>query len=231
MTPSPSLRPLSACQFYAFVDTGYLGGRDPLTVAEQLCEGGADIIQFRAKYSAPAEVSAQTHRLLGVTQPAGVWLVVNDYPEIAAQSGAPLCHLGQEDFFGAGHRLVADVIPAGSGLMVGLSTHTPDQAARAVAAGAHYIAVGPVFPTPTKPAAPPVTLHYVRWAARHVQVPWFAIGGINLRNLDEVLAAGARRICVVSAILGADDVVGACRAFKRRLEAARTPQAAGRSAS
>jgi thiamine-phosphate pyrophosphorylase len=99
-----------------------------------------------------------------------------------------------------------------------LSSHAPEQAQRAVAAGADYIAIGPVYATGTKPAARPVTLEYVRWAADNVKIPWFAIGGINLRNLDEVLAAGARRICVVSAILNAEDVAKACTGFRRRLD-------------
>jgi thiamine-phosphate pyrophosphorylase len=84
-------------------------------------------------------------------------------------------------------------------------------------AGADYIAIGPVYATGTKPNARPVTLEYVRWAAAHVAIPWFAIGGIHLGNLDEVLIAGARRICVVSAILNAQDVAAACREFSRRL--------------
>jgi thiamine-phosphate pyrophosphorylase len=98
-----------------------------------------------------------------------------------------------------------------------LSTHAPEEAQRALAAGADYLAIGPVYPTGTKPDARPVTLEYVRWAAANVAVPWFAIGGINLDNLHDVLAAGARRICAVSAILNASDIPAACRQFKRRL--------------
>ena len=85
-----------------------------------------------------------------------------------------------------------------------------------MAAGADYLGVGPVYATGTKPEAKPVTLEYVRWAAENVKIPWFAIGGINLGNLDEVMAAEAR-ICVVSAILNPEDVAGACREFKKRL--------------
>ena len=79
------------------------------------------------------------------------------------------------------------------------------------------MAIGPVYATGTKPTARPVTLDYVRWAATHIALPWFAIGGINQSTLDEVLAAGARRICVVSAILEAPDIAAACAAFRRRL--------------
>jgi thiamine-phosphate pyrophosphorylase len=90
-----------------------------------------------------------------------------------------------------------------------------------MAAGADYLGIGPVFATGTKPSAMPVTLDYVRWAAGQVSIPWFAIGGITLANLDSVMAAGARRICVVSAILAAPDPRQACQEFKDRLLSAR----------
>ena len=98
--------------------------------------------------------------------------------------------------------------------------HAPDQALLALAAGPDYLAIGPVYATPTKPGRPGVTLDYVRWAAAHVTIPWFAIGGITLQNLDEVLAAGAERICVVSAILRAPDIAKACQQFRERLGSA-----------
>jgi thiamine-phosphate pyrophosphorylase len=101
--------------------------------------------------------------------------------------------------------------------LIGISTHSPEQARNAIDAGADYIAIGPVYRTDTKPSARAVTLDYVRWAAENVSIPWFAIGGINLDNLDEVLAAGARRICVVSAILNHRNLVDACQQFKSRL--------------
>jgi thiamine-phosphate pyrophosphorylase len=174
------------------------------------------------------EVRRVGESLLGILEPAGVDLVINDHPAVAAEIGAPFCHLGQEDFFDAGYTHVNQVVhPAGSRakaqsrLRVGLSTHAPAQATRAMAARADYIAIGPVFPTGTKPGVPPVTLEYVRWSARHVAVPWFAIGGITLENLESVLEAGARRICVVSAILAAANPTRACQQFKARILSAR----------
>jgi thiamine-phosphate pyrophosphorylase len=125
--------------------------------------------------------------------------------------------LGQEDFFDAGYKHVSELRIADCGLRMGISTHGPEQAERAMAADADYIAIGPVYATSTKPTATPVTLEYVRWAAAHVTMPWFAIGGINLENMDDVLGAGAQRICVVSAILNADDVTKTCAEFRRRL--------------
>jgi thiamine-phosphate pyrophosphorylase len=211
------MKPLSECRLYAFVDTACLHGRAPATVARALCDGGADLIQLRAKQAAPAVIRTMAQAILPVTRTAGVGLVINDHLAIARDLGAEFCHLGQEDFFEAGHTRVSELRPPGSRLEIGLSSHAPEQAARAVAAGADYVAIGPVYPTATKPTARPVTLEYVRWAAAHLTIPWFAIGGITLDNLDAVLAAGARRICVVSAILNAADVTAACRAFKARL--------------
>lgn len=218
-----AMRPLADCRLYAFVDAAYLRGRDPVELARQLCDGGADLVQLRAKDWPLDQVRRLAEGLLPVTQAAGVWLVINDHPDVAREVGAPLCHLGQEDFFGAGwtevRQLPAVALAAAAArpLGVGLSSHAPAQAVQAVAAGAAYVAVGPVFATPTKPGRPAVGLEYVRWAAAHLRQPWFAIGGISLSNLDAVLAAGARRICVVSAILNAPDVAEACRAFRRCL--------------
>jgi thiamine-phosphate pyrophosphorylase len=200
------------------VDTAYLHGRAPEVIAQQLCDGGSDLIQLRAKNSSPDEIRAMAEKILPVLLRANVGLIINDHLEIAREVGADICHLGQEDFFDAGHTHVDRLKIQNSKFKIGLSTHASAQAQRAVDAGADYIAIGPVFATGTKPTAKPVTLEYVRWAAANVSVPWFAIGGINLQTLAEVLAAGARRICVVSAILNAPDVAKACAKFRRRLD-------------
>ena len=215
-----TVKPLADCKLYGFIDTAYLRGRRPLVVAQQLCDGGADLIQLRAKTLPLDEIRRMAEAILPITRRAKVGLVINDHLALAQEVSAEFCHLGQEDFFEAGHVHVCQ-LPTPSRqagiLRVGLSTHTPAQASRALAAGPDYIAIGPVFATPTKPDAKPVTLEYVRWAAKHVPIPWFAIGGINLNHLDAVLAAGAKRICVVSAILNAGDVTQACREFRKRL--------------
>jgi thiamine-phosphate pyrophosphorylase len=211
---------LADCRLYTFVDTACLRGRAPEAVAQQLCDGGSDLIQLRGKSSTPAEIRALAEKILPITKRANVGLVINDYPDIARAVGADFCHLGQEDFFDTAHTHVSQLSTFNSQLKIGLSTHSPEQAKRALAAGADYIAVGPVFATATKPAVKPVTLEYVRWAAapeNGVTIPWFAIGGITLKNLDDVLAAGAKRICVVSAILDAPDASRACAEIRKRL--------------
>jgi thiamine-phosphate pyrophosphorylase len=228
------MKPLQECRLYAFVDTAFLRGRAPAAVAQQLCDGGADLIQLRAKQSPLEEVRRLAEAILPVTRRAGIGLVINDHPSLAQELGAEFCHLGQDDFFGAGYTHISQLATAMEADAsrverhsahtprpgIGLSTAAPEQAARAVAAGADYLGVGPVYPTGTKPTAKPVTLEYVRWAAANIRIPWFAIGGINLDNLGELVAAGAQRICVVSAILNADDLAAACRKFKDRLPSA-----------
>ena len=211
------MKPLADCRLYAFVDTAYLHGRAPEAVAQQLCDGGADLIQLRAKKSSPDEIRRMAEAILPVTRRANVGLVINDHVEIADDLVAEFCHLGQEDFFNSGHEHVSELRTPNSGLRIGLSSHAPEQAKRALAADADYLAIGPVYATGTKPTAKPVTLEYVLWAAKNVRIPWFAIGGITLENLGDVLAAGARRVCVVSAILDAPDAARACAEFRRRL--------------
>jgi thiamine-phosphate pyrophosphorylase len=219
------VKPLADCRLYAFVDTAYLHGRASEVVAQQLCDGGADLIQLRAKKSSPDEIRRMAEAILPVTRRANVGLVINNHFEIAREVGADFCHLGQEDFFGRDARPARPMKsetgrPGGATLpelKIGLSTHAPEQAQRALAAEPDYIAIGPVYATGTKPTAKPVTLKYVRWAAANINIPWFAIGGINLENLGDVLAAGARRICVVSAILNATDVTKTCAEFRHRL--------------
>jgi thiamine-phosphate pyrophosphorylase len=205
---------------YTFIDTAYLAGRSPEALATQLCEGGADLIQLRAKDLSFDRVHQMAATVQPITSRFGVRLVINDCFDIATEVNAELCHLGQEDFFDSGYSSVDQLKQGKLSPGVGLSTHSPEQAQRAVKAGADYIAVGPVFATGTKPSASPVGLKYVRWAAANIRIPWFAIGGITLKNIDEVLAAGARRIAVVSAILRAPDVTGACQEFKQRLASA-----------
>ncbi len=217
------MKPLAACRLYTFVDTAYLHGRSPAAVAQQLCDGGSDLIQLRAKNTAPDEIQRLAESLLPITERAGIALVINDHPKIALHVGAPICHLGQEDFYEAGYTVAAQVTGCPKQMLLGLSTHAPEQARRALRASPDYLAIGPIFPTPTKPGRPAVTLEYVRWAAAHLRLPWFAIGGITLENLDAVLAAGARRICVVSAILNAPDIAKACQQFQARLAAVPLP--------
>ena len=215
-SPALAITPGQA-RLYTFVDTAYLNGRSAGSVAAQLAEGGSDIIQLRAKGMEVGTVAKLALEVQKALAGSGVALVLNDHAALTAELGIPMCHLGQEDFFDAGYRTVRDVFPKEPHPQLGLSSHAPEQALRAIAAGACYLGVGPVYPTGTKPGRAAVTLEYVRWCAQNVSIPWFAIGGIHAGNLDAVLDAGARRVCVVSAILQAADIAKACQELKARL--------------
>jgi len=213
------MKPLDQCRLYAFIDEAYRNARPYQDLAKSLCDGGADLIQLRTKDAPVDSVLAAAEKIHPITESAGVHLVINDHLNIAYQMPHPFVHLGQEDFFDQGHTQVSDLYPedAPKHLMTGLSTHAPAQAQRAIESGADYVAIGPVFATPTKPTATPVTLDYVRWAAENIRIPWFAIGGIHAGNVDQILEAGARRICVVSDILKASDPQTTCALVKTKL--------------
>ncbi len=210
-------RSLQDCRLYTFIDTAYSAGRSPVELAKQLCGGGSDLIQLRAKNLPLEAVKPIAESITPIAENAGVHLVINDHPAIAQSLPTPFVHLGQEDFFGSGHRTVSDLFPQTPRPLLGLSTHAPAQCRQAAAAGTDYVAIGPIYATETKPEAKPVGLGYIRWAAQHVAIPWFAIGGINLRTLPEVLSAGAKRVCIVSAILQHKRPDKACQAVRRQL--------------
>jgi thiamine-phosphate pyrophosphorylase len=197
------------------VDTAYLAGRDAGTVTRQLIEGGVDVIQVRAKKLSQSKLVALGRQVVRAAQDSPVPIIINDDIVAAYETGADGVHLGQEDWY---------KIPAGERLaqlrgleLVGISTHLLHQALAAESDGANYIGVGPVHATATKPGRAPVGLELVQQVAGRIKVPSFAIGGITLENLDAVLAAGATRIAVVSAILSAHDVAKAAAEFKKRL--------------
>jgi thiamine-phosphate pyrophosphorylase len=179
--------------------------------------GGVDMVQLRDKSASGDELvrAAALFRRLCDEHGALFWL--NDRPDLAAACGADGVHVGQDDMPVAEARRVA-----GSELLVGLSTHSIEQLDAALAAGdADQLSVGPVWETPTKEGRPAAGLDYVRYAARVAGGrPWFAIGGIDLGNVREVIAAGASRVVVVRAIRDADDPRAAAAALRAALEEA-----------
>ncbi|GFN30998.1 thiamine phosphate synthase [Paenibacillus xylaniclasticus] len=201
-------------QLYVITGANYHPGRRLVDVIEQTLIGGADVIQLRDKYASEQQILEQARELRELTRRYGVPLIINDYIDIAIEVEADGVHLGQDDMTleEARRRLGPDRI-------IGISTHNLEQALAAQAGGADYIGVGPVYPTGTKPGRAAVTTRYVREAADNVTIPFVAIGGITLANVDTVLEAGAKRICAVSAVVGADDPAAACRAFKERIAA------------
>jgi len=185
------------------------GGRPLADVLAAALAGGVDLFQLRDKAASDDELLAAAEEAKGLCQAARALFLVNDRPDLAAAAHADGVHVGQDDEPVAAARAVV-----GTGRIVGLSTHSIAQAEAGARSGADYIAVGPVHATPTKEGRPPIGLEPVRHAAAQVGVPWFAIGGIDAGNVDEVVAAGAARIVVVRAIAEAADPERAARALR-----------------
>lgn len=199
-------------RLYVITAEQYHHGRSLIEVMEQALAGGAQMLQLRNKTGTYDEVLQQAKALRILTRRYNVPLIINDNPYIAIEADADGVHLGQEDMPIAAARELL-----GAKRIIGISTHSLEQALAAERGGADYIGVGPVFPTNTKPGRAPVTTSYVSEAARHVTIPFVAIGGIGLDNVDAVLAAGATRICAVSAIVGSDDPARICGALLERI--------------
>lgn len=210
---------IASARLYGFIDTAYLGDRDPADLTRAMIDGGVDIIQVRAKDTTHAQRIELGTAVLNIARSSNVPVIINDDLDAAFETGAAGVHLGQEDWSRLGRRDQRANLLAGI-CIVGISTHSLEQALTAERDGADYIGIGPIFPTPTKPGVKPVGLELVRQVASRVATPFFAIGGITLDNLDEVLGAGARRVAIVSAILAAPDIRKAAEAFKKRLPSA-----------
>ncbi|WP_027881677.1 thiamine phosphate synthase [Meiothermus rufus] len=180
---------------------------------ERALAGGVEVVQLRAKDWEARPTLSLGEKMKALAERYGVPFILNDRPDLAALLEADGVHLGQGDLTPREARRFFQGL-------VGRSTHAPGQAMKALEEGADYLSVGPVWETPTKPGRQATGLGYVRWAAENLEErPWFAIGGIDLESLDQVLEAGARRVVVVRAILDAPDPEGAARAFRRRLDA------------
>ena len=209
-------KPITRCVLYGFIDTAYLENRDPAVVARALIEGGVDVIQVRAKKNSHAQRVEIGLAVVSVAAAQEIPVIINDDIDAAFESGAQGVHLGQEDWQHLGGKAErADRLA--NMRIVGLSTHSLEQALCAERDGADYIGVGPLFPTATKPGVKPVGLDLVHKVAERIQIPFFAIGGITLENIGQVLKAGATRVAVVSAILKAPNVTEATMAFKQKL--------------
>ena len=183
-------------------------GEDPEALLRAALTGGADIVELREKEldRRTIEIAGATFRRLCDTYSA--LFIVNDDPALARSCRADGVHLGQDDLPVAEARETL-----GPDALIGLSTHSRVQIDGA--AGADYISVGPVWETPTKEGRPAVGLELVQYAAQHADRPFYAIGGIDASNAPQVVAAGARRLCVVRAIRDADDPAAAAAALRR----------------
>lgn len=175
-------------------------------------KGGVDILQLREKSMPAKKVIELAKKVKLLCAQYDTTFIINDRIDIAALVQADGVHLGQDDLDVKSAREIL-----GANAIVGISTHAPEQALKAVEDGADYIGVGPVFATPTKAGRIPVGLEYVKWATENIDIPAFAIGGIDDNNVNEVLKTGAKRIAVVRAIINSKSPEKSAEFFKKEL--------------
>jgi thiamine-phosphate pyrophosphorylase len=178
--------------------------------------GGVDLFQLRDKDAGDDELLPAAEFARARCRAAGALFLLNDRPDLAAACGADGVHVGQDDVPVARARELV-----GDDAIVGLSTHSVQQAQAGCRSGADYIAVGPVHATPTKEGRPAIGVEPIRYAAAHVDIPWFAIGGIDPATIGEVVTAGARRVVVVRALAEADDPQAVAQVLRASLNGVR----------
>ncbi len=193
---------LSSAKLYAICDLGYLDETQALPVSRALLEGGAGILQLRAKGHDPQALLPLAKNLKALCEEFSLPFIVNDHPQLALKSEAHGLHLGQDD----GSLLEAQQL-LGKELIYGRSTHASSQAAGALEEGFDYIGFGPLFPTPTKKGRPGIGLENIAEVERQIgsQIPVFCIGGIKPENLPLVIESGAQRAVIVSHLLTSQD--------------------------
>ena len=177
-----------------------------------MIEGGVDLIQLRGKTQTLEQLTEIAAELHTITSRAEIPLIINDHALVAQSVPLEGVHVGQDD-----DPVAVAREKAGRVLLVGKSTHNFEQALAAQREGADYIGFGPIFATPTKPDYQPIGLNEINRVQVAVTLPIFCIGGIKIENLEQVLAAGVRRVAIVSGLLKASDIAEAARAAKRLL--------------
>jgi thiamine-phosphate pyrophosphorylase len=209
MDPEEARVKLEAARLYLVTD-GRDAGEELRSFLDDVLGAGVDVIQLREKELEAGPILERAEIFREACDRHGVPFIINDRADLTFAAGADGVHLGQDDLpIGAARHLL------GRSVIVGRSTHDPDQLRAAMLEDVDYVGVGPVHETPTKPGRPAAGMDLVRLAAAEATKPWFAIGGIDASNLAEVRAAGASRIVVVRAVTLAGDpgtVVQALRA-------------------
>jgi thiamine-phosphate pyrophosphorylase len=195
---------------YVITDEVIAGGRSHAGIAQQAVLGGADIIQLRDKSMSCRELVVVGREIAGITRKAGAVFLVNDRLDVAIACGADGVHLGQDDMRVSNARQLAP-----PGFIIGVSVATAGEAEEAEQEGADYVALSPTFSTASKGnAGPGHGLDRLREIRRAVSLPIVAIGGISRQNVQDVIAAGADGIAVISAVVASPDITGAARKIR-----------------
>jgi thiamine-phosphate pyrophosphorylase len=208
------LRRLPKTDLYCLTAEEHSAGRPNLEVVKAMVDAGIRIIQYREKDKKLLYKYEECKKIRELTKEAGVTFIVNDDIHLAVAVGADGVHIGQEDLpIEEVRKLV------GEQMIIGLSTHSPQQAQAAVTRGADYIGVGPIFTTATKrDVCAPVGLAYLEYAVQNISIPLVAIGGIKEHNIKQVRQKGATCFALVTEIVGAADIAGKIRDIRKKIE-------------
>lgn len=189
---------------YGITAERFSNGRTNLEVVEEMIRGGVTTVQYREKKHLKdvGKMYVECQQIRELTRKHGVTFIINDHVDLALLVDADGVHVGQEDLpMEAVRRLLGD------DKIIGLSTHNPEQAKQAVAVGADYIGVGPIFTTETKEdVCAAVGMEYLEHIAANCSLPFVAIGGIKEHNIGDIVACGAKTICLVTEIVGSGDI-------------------------
>jgi thiamine-phosphate pyrophosphorylase len=196
---------------YVVITEAFCAGRTSLTVLDQILAAGVRIVQLREKDLADRSLYELAREFRRRTEAAGSLLLIDDRVDIALAAGADGVHLGQTDLPVDAARRIAP------NLIVGASSHSLEEALAAQAAGAGYVNLGPIFPTATKPDAVAIGVEAIERLIPHLKIPWSTMGGINLGNIAQVVAQGARHPAVMSAVTAAADVTVAARDLRQAI--------------
>ncbi len=199
MNHAQCLAVFEAADLYVVITTAFCAGRAALAVLEETLAAGVRLVQMREKELKGRALYELAREFRQRTAAVGALLIIDDRVDIALASGADGVHLGQDDLPVSAARLMAPE------LIIGASTHSLEEALAAEKAGASYVNIGPIFATQTKPAATPLGPEALGRIAPHLRIPWTTMGGINLANIGQVVARGARHPAVMSAVTAAPD--------------------------
>lgn len=186
---------------YGITGDNFAHGKTNLECVKAMIDGGIKIIQYRDKTKSIKEKVKEAKEIRELCREKGVVFIVNDHVDIAILVDADGVHIGQDDMEPSDVRKLI-----GDNKIIGLSTHSEEQGMKAfLNPDVDYIGVGPIFPTTTKDTAP-VGLGYLEYAVKNLHLPFTAIGGIKEHNLHEIISRGAKNVCLVSDIVGADNI-------------------------
>jgi len=197
-------------KLYVLLDSN-LCSKDLARIASKVVNSGADVIQLRVKNSSVKDRLRYAQILRRLTKGKSLF-IVNDYIDLALASGADGVHLGQEDL---PIELARKILR--KRMLIGISCHSLKQAKQAQRKGADYIGIGPIFSTPTKPESHPIGMNILSQIKKNIRIPYFAIGGINQKNLRQLSDCGVKRVAVVRAVCKSNNINKTVHQFKTLL--------------